>query len=133
MMGTVRTGTADLTAERLARLILSINSRRIVERSRENRAEQRNGVRYRIMIKVIGPQGTKTHRAWIRNFSNTGLGIAASIHLPSGQKFTLQLPSDAGLVEIPCATAHSRRVAEDMYNIGVRFVDAWYKQYAEAA
>src|SRR4051812_22124402 len=44
----------DLTAERFAKLILSTNGRRIIERSRENRGDQRNGVRYRLMLKVPG-------------------------------------------------------------------------------
>jgi hypothetical protein len=129
----VRPATTDLTAERLARLILSINARRIVERSRENRSEQRNGVRYRIQIRPAGAPRPTLHRAWIRNFSNTGLGIATSLYLPTGHAFAIQMPSASGLIEIACATAHCQRVAEDMYNIGVRFVDAWYKRYADAA
>jgi hypothetical protein len=129
----VRTRTTDLTAERLAKLILSMNARRIIERSRENRGEQRNGVRYRIMIKTTLGGKTVIQRAWIRNFSNTGLGIATSLLLPSGQAFTIQMQGATGPVDIHCTTAHCQRVAEDMYNIGVRFVDAWYKQYAEAA
>lgn len=123
----------DLTAERFAQLILSLNARRIVERSRENRAEQRNGVRYRISIKVPGPRATAVHRAWLRDFSSTGLGMATSVVMPAGQAFAIQMQSNGGMVEIACTTAHCQRVAEDVYNIGARFMDRWYTKLPEAA
>ena len=123
----------DLTAERFAQLILSMNARRIIERSRENRAEQRNGARYRIVIKVPGTGTAAMYRAWIRNFSTTGLGIATSVAMNSGQAFAIPMQSAAGLIEIPCTTAHCQRVAEDVYNLGVRFTDRWYTKFSEAA
>jgi hypothetical protein len=123
----------DLTAERFAQLILSMNARRIIERSRENRSEQRTGVRYRIMIKVPGPRATPIHRAWLRDFSSTGLGMATAVSMPAGQAFAIQMQSNSGLVEIPCTTAHCQRVAEDVYNIGARFMDRWFAKLPEAA
>jgi hypothetical protein len=123
----------DLTAERFAQLILSMNARRIIERSRENRGEQRNGVRYRLMIKVPGPRATPLQRAWLRDFSSTGIGLATSVAVPAGQAFAIQMHSAAGIIEIPCTTAHCQRVAEDVYNVGARFMDRWYTKLASAA
>jgi hypothetical protein len=123
----------DLTAERFAQLILSMNARRIIERSREHRSEQRSGVRYRIMLKVPGPAGNKVHRAWLRDFSSTGLGMATSVMMTSGQAFAIQMQSAGGVIEIPCTTAHCQRVAEEVYNIGARFMDRWYTKLPEAA
>lgn len=123
----------DLTAERFAQLILSMNARRIIERSRENRSEQRSGVRYRIMLKVPGPGAIKVHRAWLRDFSSTGLGMATSISMNSGQGFAIQMQSAGGLFEIPCTAAHCQRVAEDVYNVGARFMDRWYTKLPDAA
>jgi hypothetical protein len=123
----------DLTAERFAQLILSMNARRIIERSRENRSEQRTGVRYRLMIKIPGQRNASVHRAWLRDFSNTGLGMASSIAMTAGQAFAIQMQSASSVVEIACSTAHCQRVAEDVYNIGARFMDRWYAKFAEAA
>jgi hypothetical protein len=123
----------DLTAERFAQLILSLSARRMIERSRENRAEQRSGVRYRMSLKVPGPRTTAIHRAWLRDFSSTGVGIATSVLMAPGQAFAIQMQSNAGLYEIPCTTAHCQRVAEDVYNVGARFMDRWYTKLPEAA
>jgi hypothetical protein len=123
----------DLTAERFAQLIQSLSTRRIVERSRENRTEQRSGVRYRLTIRVPAMHETRLHRAWLRDFSSTGLGIATGVVMTAGQGFAIQMQSNEGPIEIACTAAHCQRVAEDVYNIGARFMDRWYTKLPEAA
>ncbi|HTL28599.1 MAG TPA: PilZ domain-containing protein [Tepidisphaeraceae bacterium] len=123
----------DLTAERFARLINSLSARRGTERNRENRTEQRGGVRYRLTIKVPGNRTTAVVRAWLRDFSGTGLGMTTSVPITVGQAFAIQMQSAAGLMDIPCTTAYCQRAAEDVYVIGARFTDRWFAKIADAA
>jgi hypothetical protein len=115
-----------LTADAFNQIVQSLRSDD-GRRFNEKRMKPRVGVRGRVSIVLLSPDGTgeKTLTVWVRDLSANGIGILLNQPLPQASRFAACFHrSNEQPLTLTYVVAHSKAAVKGLYTIGAHLVGA---------
>jgi hypothetical protein len=93
---------------------------------RSGRRHQRFDMRAAITLSLLNDDATPQEpvKAWVRNLSAGGICVVCNVPIDSGQRFISYVlhPDPDHTLEIYCLAIRCKMVADEIYQIGARFI-----------